>query len=176
MATSIDYPSLNVFTADTVGGRTLIPMAHRYWMDVEQIADHFAEIYSFAASLTLCDFYFGTEADAQNMFTIKAYNKQGELVVIGYTSQAIPQFYPEICDRYRQMLRTIRGTPLPSYLPKQHAVRYLEWMLATIQFGDDQSLTKQHRWLGFIQDALCVRGLTTVDEERNFTRPIFNGA
>ncbi|MDH2154174.1 hypothetical protein [Stenotrophomonas sp. GD03657] len=176
MSTTIDYPSLNVFTADTNGGRTLVPMGYTYWMDVAQIAEHFAGIYAFATSLKLCDFYFSTEADAHGMFAIMAHNRVGELAIIGYTSQAIPQFYPDICDRYRQLLWPIRGNVCPDKLPREFSPSHLEWMLETIQFGDDQSLTKKHRWLGFVQAALIARGLTTVDDERDHTRPIFNGA
>ncbi len=34
-------------------------------------------------------------------------------------------------------------------------------------------LMKLNRWLGYIQGVLIERGLTTVDEERDFTRPYF---
>jgi len=35
------------------------------------------------------------------------------------------------------------------------------------------SLTKLNRWLGYIQDRLIAAELTTVKDERNFTRPYF---
>jgi hypothetical protein len=31
------------------------------------------------------------------------------------------------------------------------------------------------RWLGFIQGVLCSAGIITVEQERDFTRPIFQG-
>lgn len=34
-------------------------------------------------------------------------------------------------------------------------------------------LMKLNRWLGYIQGCLIERGYTTVEDERNFTRPLF---
>lgn len=34
-------------------------------------------------------------------------------------------------------------------------------------------LMKLNRWLGYIQGVLIERGYTTVEEERDFTRPLF---
>lgn len=34
-------------------------------------------------------------------------------------------------------------------------------------------LLKLNRWLGYIQGVLCERGITTVETERDFTRPFF---
>ncbi len=34
-------------------------------------------------------------------------------------------------------------------------------------------LMKLNRWVGYIQGVLIERGITTVEEERNFTRPLF---
>jgi hypothetical protein len=31
-----------------------------------------------------------------------------------------------------------------------------------------------HRWLGFVQGVLAARGAISVDEERNYTHPIFH--
>lgn len=33
---------------------------------------------------------------------------------------------------------------------------------------------KMHRWLGFVQGILCVKGITNVDEEREFSRPLLH--
>lgn len=37
----------------------------------------------------------------------------------------------------------------------------------------DYSLDKLSRWLGFVQAILIFNGLTTIDDERNRTRPWF---
>lgn len=33
---------------------------------------------------------------------------------------------------------------------------------------------KMHRWMGFVQGILSVKGLISVDEERNYTRPLLH--
>lgn len=38
---------------------------------------------------------------------------------------------------------------------------------------DELPLMKLNRWLGYIQGVLIVWGLTTVEAERDFTRPLF---
>lgn len=58
----------------------------------------------------------------------------------------------------------------------QTSDRHLLWMLYQIKFNDDQSLTKKHRWLGFIQGVMVMKGYITVSDERDQTRDIFNGS
>lgn len=52
---------------------------------------------------------------------------------------------------------------------------HLMWMLATLKVGKGMSLTKRHRWLGFVQHALKQMGIFSVKTERDRTRSIFNG-
>lgn len=52
---------------------------------------------------------------------------------------------------------------------------HLMWMLQTLKEGKGMSLTKRHRWFGFVQDALKNLGMLTVKAERERTRGIFNG-
>lgn len=40
--------------------------------------------------------------------------------------------------------------------------------------GQGMAVDKYSRWLGFIQGCIIMHGLTTVEEERNRTRPWFN--
>lgn len=53
---------------------------------------------------------------------------------------------------------------------------HLLWMLNEIFFNKEQSLTKKHRWIGYIQAILVSKGYTTVMEEREATRDILSGA
>lgn len=53
---------------------------------------------------------------------------------------------------------------------------HLLWMLNEIENNKEQSLTKKHRWLGYVQGIIIAEKLTTVSEEREFTRPLFDGA
>jgi hypothetical protein len=39
--------------------------------------------------------------------------------------------------------------------------------------GSKLPIMKLNRWLGYIQGCLIERGYTTVEDERNFTRPLF---
>ena len=48
-------------------------------------------------------------------------------------------------------------------------------MLEEIEYNEEQSLTKKHRWLGYIQGILIAFNILDVDEERNITRPLLNG-
>lgn len=52
---------------------------------------------------------------------------------------------------------------------------HLMWMLCELLENRDQSETKKHRWLGFIQGVMICKGYLTVTEERELTRPILNG-
>lgn len=53
---------------------------------------------------------------------------------------------------------------------------HLIWMLQQIKDNTEMSQTKRHRWLGYIQGVLVMKGVFSVEEEREYTRPIFNGA
>lgn len=55
------------------------------------------------------------------------------------------------------------------------SISHLKWMLSQIFKGKLSSNTKEHRWLGYVQGVLVVRGVLNVDEERDKTRKIFNG-
>lgn len=45
-----------------------------------------------------------------------------------------------------------------------------------IENYDSLPIDKLSRWLGYIQGVLIERGLTTVQEERDFSRPLFHRA
>lgn len=46
--------------------------------------------------------------------------------------------------------------------------------LEVIHDGQSYPFDKLNRWLGFIQGVLCSKGITSVDEEREFTRPLLH--
>lgn len=56
------------------------------------------------------------------------------------------------------------------------SVAHLDWMLKELVTNDTQSLTKKHRWLGYIQGLLIAYGITTVNTERDATRHLLAGA
>jgi hypothetical protein len=76
----------------------------------------------------------------------------------------------EIIDRYDNILLNlgyeIHCEPLPGV-----RMWHLRWMLNELRTMTD--VGKANRWLGFIQGALAVNGIISVEAERNFTRPFF---
>lgn len=82
-------------------------------------------------------------------------------------SPLILQHYRELIDAYSQQNTHVQDP----YQQPSHLI----WMLTEIKNNNNQSDTKKHRWLGFIQGILIAKGITNVDVERDFTRDLFNG-
>lgn len=87
------------------------------------------------------------------------------------------QVAPELIllvERYQDML-----TPLglfPQHCPDVHRQpAHLLWMLEQILNNENQTRTKKHRWMGWIQDQMVLQGFTTDKAEQDFSRPILNG-
>lgn len=78
--------------------------------------------------------------------------------------------HQDIIKRYDDMLsaftRGVECRPHPGTEPC-----HLRWMLREMREFTDPG--KAGRWLGFIQGILIERGITTVQVERDFTRPYF---
>lgn len=82
-------------------------------------------------------------------------------------------------QRYKEMLE--------KYPPKEHTdnfsalqnrdkLAHCHWMCDRMISSetDHYSLDKKSRWLGFIQGVLIMCNLTTIEKERNITRPWFS--
>lgn len=86
-------------------------------------------------------------------------------------------FYPDIVCRYICVLKDksmwLEPEPTPGH-PFDDS--HLYWMLNELLYNKEQSTTKKHRWLGFIQGVMAVKGYIEVNEERDLTRPYFRGA
>ncbi len=53
----------------------------------------------------------------------------------------------------------------------------LRWMCRTaLENIDSFPIDKLSRWLGFVQGVLTMRGMITVNGERDFSRPLFHAA
>lgn len=61
------------------------------------------------------------------------------------------------------------------YLAFEFDDEKLRKFIKELRYGCDYAMPipKLCRWLGYIQGVLIERGLTTVDEERNWTRQLF---
>lgn len=79
-------------------------------------------------------------------------------------------FYPELCTRYLELLQD--SPPLTGDKTNSD---HLMWMLEELQAPSGMSLTKRHRWLGYVQGVMVAGGLLNVDVERDITRGIFKG-
>ena len=78
----------------------------------------------------------------------------------------------ELLIRYRTILNSITNElPDKKHISKEH----LFFFFYEIEYNEEQSLTKKHRWLGYIQGILIAFDILDVDEERNVTRPLLNG-
>ncbi len=79
-------------------------------------------------------------------------------------------FYNDIRQRYFSILDVEPDCSSSHQTRDEH----LAWMLTKLS-DDDMSDTKKHRWLGYIQGCMVMKGYLSVEYERNATRPIFNG-
>lgn len=80
--------------------------------------------------------------------------------------------------RYRDMLRAkgakpVNETEKPDGDPTSlnHLLWMCEFCLKNISIGGGMSTDKFSRWMGYIQGVMIMRKLTTVEDERNTTRP-----
>lgn len=85
-------------------------------------------------------------------------------------------------EYYAQLIRQ-RGyratnqTEIPQGDPTDpsHLLWMCEWCIPRVRDdGQGMSVDKYSRWLGFIQGCLIMQGWTTVEAERDRTRPWFN--
>lgn len=89
-------------------------------------------------------------------------------------SAAVTAASLELVRRYDGVLRSVK--------PSGKAVagcdvEHLQWMCRTMQDeGRTWPVDKLSRWLGFVQGVLVMQGVITVDEEREFSRPLFHAA
>lgn len=88
------------------------------------------------------------------------------------TSISPCSFYDDLLDRYDHYLSEDTKLPETGYQSALH----LRGMITQLRYDTDQSLTKKHRWLGYIQGVMCAHGLIDVDTERDWTRGLFRGA
>lgn len=60
------------------------------------------------------------------------------------------------------------------YVKREEATKLLGFLADCIKgIEDELPLMKLNRWLGYIQGVLIAWGVTTVEAERDFTRPLF---
>ena len=76
---------------------------------------------------------------------------------------------------FRRYLAILRDTSFDDNPPCTGSV-HLTWMCDTALSETEWTDDKISRWLGFIQGVMIMRGLLNVEEERDFSRPLFHQA
>lgn len=74
--------------------------------------------------------------------------------------------YEHVCRHHQQALEDKVGCDL--------AGRTLGMCVHVQNHVEDFIEDKANRWLGFVQGVLTVAGLLSVEDERNYTRPLFH--
>lgn len=85
----------------------------------------------------------------------------------------------QLFERYREMLyASVGGNPANNKYPiDKIECDNIKWMIETaLENIDFWPIDKLNRWLGFIQYFVCLKEYTTVDDERDFSRPLFHDA
>lgn len=80
-------------------------------------------------------------------------------------------------ERYRSWMN--RANIHPEQSEDGTGINHAHYLLNIMHYnltrgGEDFDLWKANRWLGFIQHEIILGGWTTVEEERNYSRPFFN--
>ena len=103
-------------------------------------------------------------------FIIKYLQYFARYILNKYPDQRSINYFDHICFQYDQLLEQ-STLPDKKYQSKEH----LQWMLDQVRTDKTQSITKKHRWLGYVQGIMTAHGIIDVDIERDSTRSIFNG-
>lgn len=75
-----------------------------------------------------------------------------------------------LSERYINILKENKEIGTGKY-SSSHLINMLNTLNENVEIW---SIDKTNRWLGFIQGVMTVYGLLDVDEERDFTRPLFH--
>lgn len=95
------------------------------------------------------------------------------LDVVPYSEITVFDVTKLLAKRYKDMLQDKKD--IDNNLGKTSNANLL-WMCDRILEDDSMPEDKISRWIGFIQGVMAVKGYTTVDEERDFSRPLFHHA
>ena len=77
--------------------------------------------------------------------------------------------------RYKDKIEEIDPSAFPNYdkCGRDHLLNLCTEAMDRL-YNNTMPYGKACRWLGFVQGILCSMGKISVDEERDFTRPIFS--
>lgn len=82
----------------------------------------------------------------------------------------------QLTQGYRSSINAVVGIEFSeNRFGDKTSLNHLKWMLDEIDNNPDQTMTKKHRWFGFVQGLVIAYGITTVDQERDKTRNLLAG-
>lgn len=88
----------------------------------------------------------------------------------------VPDATKDMFARYLTVIEAQAHDPYPNIDPKLSLVN-LAWICKEgSQSVHTLPIDKTSRWLGFVQGCLAMRGLSSVDTERDVSRPLFHEA
>lgn len=86
-------------------------------------------------------------------------------------------FYSDLMYKYISILKDCSDHLVVKETPEEPlSNNHLAWMLYELMENEAMSLTKKHRWLGYVQGVMVMKGYIDVSTERKATRHIFKGA
>lgn len=89
-------------------------------------------------------------------------------------SAAVAKASVLLLNRYRSILDQYADQ---GPVPAETSCVHLSWMCRmAASEAYDWPVDKLSRWLGFVQGVMAARGLITVSNEREFSRPLFHEA
>jgi hypothetical protein len=74
-----------------------------------------------------------------------------------------------------QRYKSIIEEKYPEEDGDETSLNHLKWMCDHV-LNSDMPIDKMSRWLGFVQGLLTAKKIISVEEERNFSRPLFHQA
>jgi hypothetical protein len=81
----------------------------------------------------------------------------------------------EVFARYLRLMESVGEDPMEGH--ERLSLKNLRWICEEgIAKSGQLPIDKLSRWLGFVQGCLAMRQIIDVDEERDFTRPLFHRA
>lgn len=83
----------------------------------------------------------------------------------------------DLCNRYEKIIIDNYPGASPKCIEGNEVdACHILWMIEMVRNNTKQSITKKHRWIGYIQGILSANSLIDVLKERDITRSILNGA
>ncbi|AXH72424.1 MAG: hypothetical protein [Caudoviricetes sp.] len=164
----VDYSQLEKWSKETVVGQRVKNEVNH--IDIEIIVSSFTELdeirYRYNNLNTWVDGMYSFNKGYTTPVVIEVSEKEKQHVY------SVRDATLEVCRRYIEILTPLQDIEKDSLESTSNS--HLISMCETIISNDSLSEDKISRWLGFIQGVIVMKGYTTVNTERDFSRPMFH--